>query len=75
MKGGEGFIGAGMPENDIFYFHPDYLGSTSYITTKSASINEHVELSRLKKCFLKNIVLRLVHLIYLIGGSWVVRLI
>ena len=25
VKGGEGFTGTGMPENDIFYFHPDHL--------------------------------------------------
>ena len=43
VKGGEGFTGTGMPENDIFYFHPDHLGSTSYITTKNRSISQHVE--------------------------------
>ncbi|AWK04509.1 hypothetical protein HYN56_09805 [Flavobacterium crocinum] len=43
VKGGEGFTGTGMPENDIFYFHPDHLGSTSYITTKNGSISQHVE--------------------------------
>ncbi|MDQ6469900.1 RHS repeat-associated core domain-containing protein [Flavobacterium sp. LHD-80] len=32
-----------MPENDIFYFHPDHLGSTSYITNKNGSISQHVE--------------------------------
>ena len=32
-----------MPENDIFYFHPDHLGSTSYITTRNGSISQHVE--------------------------------
>ena len=43
VKPGEGFTGTGMPENDIFYFHPDHLGSTSYITTKNGSISQHVE--------------------------------
>jgi RHS repeat-associated protein len=43
VKGGEGFTGTGMPENDIFYFHPDHLGSTSYITTRNGSISQHVE--------------------------------
>ncbi|MDQ6531927.1 RHS repeat-associated core domain-containing protein [Flavobacterium sp. LHD-85] len=43
VKGGEGFTGTGMPENDIFYFHPDHLGGTSYITTKNGSISQHVE--------------------------------
>ena len=32
-----------MPENNIFYFHSDHLGSTSYITTKNGSISQHVE--------------------------------
>nr|WP_256434497.1 RHS repeat-associated core domain-containing protein [Flavobacterium sp. 28A] len=32
-----------MPENDIFYFHPDHLGSTSYISTRNGSISQHVE--------------------------------
>jgi len=39
----EGFTGIGLPENDIFYFHPDHLGSTSYITTRNGSISQHVE--------------------------------
>jgi len=43
VKAGEGFTGIGMPENDIFYFHPDHLGSTSYITTRNGSISQHVE--------------------------------
>ncbi|PBJ11905.1 T6SS effector amidase Tae4 family protein [Flavobacterium sp. ACN6] len=43
VKGGEGFTGTGMPENDIFYFHPDHLGSTSYITARNGSISQHVE--------------------------------
>ena len=43
VESGEGFTGIGMPENDIFYFHPDHLGSTSYITAKNGSISQHVE--------------------------------
>ncbi|SHM04036.1 RHS repeat-associated core domain-containing protein [Flavobacterium saccharophilum] len=43
VKAGEGFTGIGLPENDIFYFHPDHLGSTSYITTRNGSISQHVE--------------------------------
>ena len=43
VKAGEGFTGIGMPENDIFYFHADHLGSTSYITAKNGSISQHVE--------------------------------
>jgi len=43
IKPGEGFTGIGLPENDIFYFHPDHLGSTSYITNRNGSISQHVE--------------------------------
>ena len=43
VKPGEGFTGIGLPENDIFYFHPDHLESTSYITAKNGSISQHVE--------------------------------
>jgi RHS repeat-associated protein len=43
VKSGEGFTGIGLPENDIFYFHPDHLGSTSYITARNGSISQHVE--------------------------------
>ena len=43
VPAGQGFVGAQTPENDIFYFHPDHLGSTSYITSKSGEISEHVE--------------------------------
>ncbi|MDA6070180.1 hypothetical protein NJT12_11180 [Flavobacterium sp. AC] len=43
IKPGEGFTGIGLPEKDIFYFHPDHLGSTSYITAKNGSISQHVE--------------------------------
>jgi len=43
VKPGEGFTGIGLPENDIFYFHPDHLGSTSYITSRNGSISQHLE--------------------------------
>jgi RHS repeat-associated protein len=32
-----------LPETDIFYFHPDHLGSTSYITGKNGEITQHCE--------------------------------
>ena len=32
-----------MPEKDIFYFHSDHLGSSSYITTVNGQISQHVE--------------------------------
>jgi RHS repeat-associated protein len=43
VQAAEGFTGIGLPENDIFYFHPDHLGSTSYISTRNGSISQHVE--------------------------------
>jgi RHS repeat-associated protein len=38
-----GFFGIGLPEKDVFYFHPDHLGSTSYITDGNGQISQHVE--------------------------------
>ncbi|WP_165593164.1 RHS repeat domain-containing protein [Flavobacterium psychrophilum] len=32
-----------MPEKDIFYFHSDHLGSSSYISTLNGQISQHVE--------------------------------
>ncbi|OCB71797.1 RHS repeat domain-containing protein [Flavobacterium crassostreae] len=43
VRAGEGFTGIGLPEKDIFYFHPDHLGSTSYISSGNGSISQHVE--------------------------------
>jgi len=43
VKPDEGFTRIGLPENDIFYFHPDHLGSTSYITSRNGSISQHTE--------------------------------
>ncbi|ELM3645112.1 RHS repeat-associated core domain-containing protein [Flavobacterium psychrophilum] len=43
VKAGEGFVGNGLPEKDVFYFHPDHLGSSSYISTLNGQISQHVE--------------------------------
>nr|WP_244533936.1 RHS repeat-associated core domain-containing protein [Flavobacterium micromati] len=43
VQAAEGFTGIGLRENDIFYFHPDHLGSTSYISARNGSISQHVE--------------------------------
>ncbi len=32
-----------LQENDIYYFHPDHLGSTSYLTNKQGNVSQHVE--------------------------------
>ncbi|OUD23577.1 RHS repeat domain-containing protein, partial [Flavobacterium psychrophilum] len=31
------------PEKDVFYYHPDHLGSSSYISTLNGQISQHVE--------------------------------
>ncbi|WP_143392712.1 RHS repeat domain-containing protein, partial [Flavobacterium psychrophilum] len=33
----------GLPEKDVFYYHPDHLGSSSYISTLNGQISQHVE--------------------------------
>jgi len=39
-----GYTGTGaLIENDIYYFHPDHLGSTSYLTNKQGNVSQHVE--------------------------------
>ncbi|EKT3958572.1 hypothetical protein NTJ28_002588, partial [Flavobacterium psychrophilum] len=43
VKAGEGFVGNGLPEKDVFYYHPDHLGSSSYISTLNGQISQHVE--------------------------------
>ncbi len=40
---GIGFVGNKQAENDVFFYHPDHLGSTSYITGKSGEVSQHVE--------------------------------
>ncbi len=32
-----------LQENGIYYFHPDHLGSTSYLTNKQGNVSQHVE--------------------------------
>ena len=31
------------PENLVFFYHPDHLGSTSYVTDADGNIAQHVE--------------------------------
>ena len=31
------------PENLVFYYHPDHLGSTSYVTDADGNIAQHIE--------------------------------
>ncbi len=44
VQPGYGYTGTGaLIENDIYYFHPDHLGSTSYLTNKQGNVSQHVE--------------------------------
>ena len=40
---GEEPVVIGNGPEQVFYFHPDHLGSTSYITDESGALSEHVE--------------------------------
>ena len=65
VQAGEGFVGNGMPEKDIFYFHSDHLGSSSYITTVNGQISQHAEyiaFNSLFYCFLVSL--------HLINSMW-----
>ncbi len=42
VEAGYGFIGyAGVPEFNQFFYHPDHLGSTSYITDLNGSVRQY----------------------------------
>ncbi|WP_423740188.1 RHS repeat domain-containing protein [Flavobacterium columnare] len=43
VTAGDGFVGNGLFEKDIFYYHNDHLGSTSYISTMNGQLSQHVE--------------------------------
>jgi hypothetical protein len=43
VQAGYGFINAQYEETDRYYFHPDHLGSTAYITNAQAQVVQHVE--------------------------------
>ena len=38
IKSGEGFTRTGMPENDIFYFHPDHLTPVNICILESLNL-------------------------------------
>ncbi|MDY3525979.1 type IV secretion protein Rhs [Riemerella anatipestifer] len=43
VKGGFGYVDNGIEERNLYYYHPDHLGSSSYITDKDGNISQHTE--------------------------------
>ncbi|MDY3525982.1 RHS repeat domain-containing protein [Riemerella anatipestifer] len=43
VKGGFGYVDNGIEEKNLYYYHPDHLGSSSYITDVNGDINQHTE--------------------------------
>ena len=43
VKAGYGFVPNGIREKNLYYYHPDHLGSSSYITDREGRITQHTE--------------------------------
>ncbi|MDY3529837.1 hypothetical protein PG593_08620 [Riemerella anatipestifer] len=43
VKGGFGYVDNGIEEKNLYFYHPDHLGSSSYITDANGDINQHTE--------------------------------
>lgn len=43
VKAGYGFVPNGVEEKNIYFYHPDHLGSSSYITDKEGKVIQHTE--------------------------------
>ncbi|MBV7440107.1 hypothetical protein KRX57_01600 [Weeksellaceae bacterium TAE3-ERU29] len=43
VEGGYGFKDNGIKENNIYFYHPDHLGSSSYLTDINGRITQHTE--------------------------------
>ncbi|MEC5395409.1 RHS repeat domain-containing protein [Bergeyella sp. RCAD1439] len=43
VEGGFGFKDNGVEEKNLYYYHPDHLGSSSYITDANGDVNQHTE--------------------------------
>ncbi|MDY3315908.1 hypothetical protein PG630_01100 [Riemerella anatipestifer] len=43
VKGGFGYVDNGIEEKNLYFYHPDHLGSSSYITDKDGNISQHTE--------------------------------
>ncbi|MGP1500518.1 MAG: RHS repeat domain-containing protein [Bergeyella cardium] len=42
-QGGFSFVPNGIREKNIFFYHPDHLGSSSYITGQDGKVSQHTE--------------------------------
>ena len=43
VKAGYGFVDNGIIEENLYFYHPDHLGSSSYITDREGRITQHTE--------------------------------
>ena len=43
VKAGYGFVDNGIIEKNLYFYHPDHLGSSSYITDREGRITQHTE--------------------------------
>ncbi|MDY3315917.1 hypothetical protein PG630_01145 [Riemerella anatipestifer] len=43
VKGGFGYVDNGIEEKNLYFYHPDHLGSSSYITDANGDVNQHTE--------------------------------
>ena len=43
VKAGYGFVDNGIREKNLYFYHPDHLGSSSYITDREGRITQHTE--------------------------------
>jgi RHS repeat-associated protein len=54
VEAGWGYEGTGViEENDQYFYHPDHLGSTSYVTTRLGKVSQHVEYIPFGEVFLE----------------------
>lgn len=52
VKAGYGFVPHGaLSETNQFFYHPDHLGSTSYITDANGTVRQHVEYTAFGESF------------------------
>jgi RHS repeat-associated protein len=54
VEAGWGYEGTGViEETDLYFYHPDHLGSTSYVTTRLGKVSQHVEYIPFGEVFLE----------------------
>ncbi len=52
IRAGYGFDGGGhFYENDQYFYHPDHLGSTSYVTNREGEVSQHQEYTAFGETF------------------------